>query len=86
MVKSMYRVKELIKILLVKNGISMRQLVKKMNGAGYEEMTIGGFSKMLNTESIKFTRVQNILDFLGYEFKVVPKKENKNIELELLEI
>ena len=42
-----------------------------MNEAGYPEMTIGGFSKMLKTKSIKFTKVQEILDFLGYGLKVV---------------
>lgn len=55
----------------------MRKLVKKMNEAGYPEMTIGGFSKMLKTGSIKFTKVQEILDFLGYGLKVVEKPNQK---------
>lgn len=66
-------IKELIAILLFRKGYSMRKLVKKMNEAGYSEMTIGGFSKMLKTKSVKFTKVQEILDFLGYELKVVKK-------------
>lgn len=70
-------VKELITILLFRKGLSMRKLVKKMNEAGYPEMTIGGFSKMLKTKSIKFTKVQEILDFLGYGLKVVEKPEQK---------
>ncbi len=70
-------VKELITILLFRKGLSMRKLVKKMNEAGYSEMTIGGFSKMLKTKSIKFTKVQEILDFLGYGLKVVEKTEQK---------
>ncbi len=83
----MYNIKELIRILLLKNGLSMRKLVQKMNEAGYDEMTIGGFSKMLKTESIKFTRVQDILNFLGYEFKIVKKRqENNDDELELLNL
>lgn len=82
----MYNVSELIRILLLKNGVSMRKLVSKMNDAGYEKMTIGGFSKMLKTESIKFTRVQDILDFLGYEFKVVKKEDKKETKFDLLEI
>ncbi|HIQ89607.1 TPA: hypothetical protein IAA68_07265 [Candidatus Galligastranaerophilus faecipullorum] len=65
----------------------MRKLVQKMNDAGYDEMTIGGFSKMLKTESIKFTKVQEILDFLGYEFKVVRKSTSEpEREMELLKI
>ncbi len=83
----MYNVKDLIRFLLLKNGLSMRKLVQKMNDAGYDEMTIGGFSKMLKTESIKFTKVQEILDFLGYEFKVVRKSTSEpEREMELLKI
>ena len=70
-------VKELITILLFRKGLSMRKLVKKMNEAGYSEMTIGGFSKMLKTRSIKFTKVQEILEFLGYGLKVVEKPTQK---------
>jgi len=70
-------IKELITILLFRKGLSMRKLVKKMNEAGYPEMTIGGFSKMLKTKSIKFTKVQEILDFLGYGLKVVEKQPRK---------
>ncbi len=83
----MYNVRDLIRILLLKNGVSMRKLVVKMNEAGYEKMTIGGFSKMLKTESIKFNKVQDILEFLGYELKIVKKeKANSEAELELLKI
>lgn len=85
----MYNVKELIQVLLLKNGLSMRKLVGKMNMAGYDKMTIGGFSKMLKTESIKFNKVQEILEFLGYEFKVVRKNNiniNEDKELNILEI
>ena len=83
----MYNVKDLIRFLLLKNGLSMRKLVQKMNEAGYDEMTIGGFSKMLKSESIKFTRVQEILDFLGYEFKVVKKEKTEtDTDMELLNI
>ncbi len=70
-------VKELITLLLFRKGLSMRKLVKRMNDAGYPEMTIGGFSKMLKTKSIKFTKVQEILDFLGYSLKVVEKTAQK---------
>lgn len=76
-------IKELITVLLFRKGYSMRKLVKKMNEAGYPEMTIGGFSKMLKTKSVKFTKVQEVLDFLGYELKVVKKPttgESKNEE------
>ena len=82
----MYNPSELIKILILKNGLSMRKLVTKMNNAGYEKMTIGGFSKMLKTNSIKFAKVQDILDFLGYEFKVVKKIQDKQEEVDLIDL
>ena len=82
----MYNPSELIKILILKNGLSMRKLVTKMNNAGYEKMTIGGFSKMLKTNSIKFDKVQDILDFLGYEFKVVKKVQDKQEEVDLIDL
>ena len=49
-------------------------------------MTIGGFSKMLKTNSIKFAKVQDILDFLGYEFKVVKKVQDKQEEVDLIDL
>lgn len=82
----MYSPSDLIKILILKNGLSMRKLVVKMNSAGYEKMTIGGFSKMLKTGSIKFNKVQDILDFLGYEFKVVKKTDKKSSEIDLIDL
>ena len=84
----MYSAKELIQILLLKNGLSMRKLVQKMNEEGYEPMTIGGLSKMLITDSIKFRRVQEILSFLGYGLKIVrlkPKNSKTPRALEEIE-
>ena len=70
----MLNIKEEIQVILLRNGLSMRKLVDKMNAAGYSKMTIGGFSRMLVTKSIKFDKVQDILDFLGYEI-VIRKKQ-----------
>jgi hypothetical protein len=39
----------------------------------YNTCSIGGFSKMLNTKSIKFEKVQENLDFLGYRIKIEKK-------------
>lgn len=69
----MLNIKEEIQILLLKNGLSMRKLIKKMKESGYETYSIGGFSKMLKTRSIKFDKVQEILDFLGYKIKIKKK-------------
>ena len=69
----MLNIKEEIQILLLKNGLSMRKLIQKMKDSGYDTCSIGGFSKMLNTKSIKFDKVQEILDFLGYKIKIEKK-------------
>ena len=69
----MLNIKEEIQILLLKKGLSMRKLIQKMNESGYETCTIGGFSKMLKTKSIKFEKVQEILDFLGYKITISEK-------------
>lgn len=70
----MLNIKEEIQILLLRNGLSMRKLVERMNNAGCNKCTIGGFSKMLITKSVKFDKVQEVLDFLGYEV-VIRKKQ-----------
>jgi hypothetical protein len=69
----MINIKEEIQILLLKNGLSMRKLIKKMEEAGYSTCSVGGFSKMLKTKSIKFDKVQEILDFLGYKIDITEK-------------
>ncbi|MBR1754679.1 hypothetical protein IJ732_07580 [bacterium] len=70
----MLNIKEEIQVILLRNGLSMRKLVEKMNDAGHPKMTIGGFSRMLVTKSIRFAKVQEVLDFLGYEL-IIKKKE-----------
>lgn len=69
----MLNIKEEIQILLLKKGLSMRKLVQKMEEVGYDRCSIGGFSKMLKTKSIKFEKVQEILDFLGYKIQIIEK-------------
>lgn len=69
----MLNIKEEIQILLLKKGLSMRKLIQKMDEAGCETCSVGGFSKMLKTKSIKFEKVQEILDFLGYKINITEK-------------
>jgi hypothetical protein len=69
----MLNIKEEIQILLLKKGLSMRKLIKKMSESGYNICSVGGFSKMLKTKSIKFDKVQEILDFLGYKINITEK-------------
>jgi len=51
----------------------MRKLIQKMSEAGYDIYSVGGFSKMLKTNSIKFSKVQEILYFLGYKINITKK-------------
>ncbi len=69
----MLDIKEEIQLLLVKNKLSMRKLIREMNAAGYKPPAISNFSKMLIKKTIKFSVTQEILDFLGYELRIHKK-------------
>ena len=70
----MINIQEEIKVLLLRKGLSMRKLLKRMAEKGYETFSISGLSTSLQKRSIKFDKVQEILDFLGYELEIKPKK------------
>lgn len=69
----MLNIKQEIQILLLRRGLSMRKLLVKMNEAGFSMPASSNFSVMLNKKRIRFETVQEVLDFLGYEFKIVEK-------------
>lgn len=69
----MLNIKQEIQILLLKRGLSMRKLLVKMKEAGYDMPASSNFSVMLSKKRIRFETVQEVLDFLGYEFKIVEK-------------
>jgi len=69
----MINIKEEIQILLLKNGLSMRKLVAQMNEAGVKMPAASGLSVALAKKRIRFETVQEILDVLGYEIKIVKK-------------
>ena len=69
----MLNIKQEIQILLLRKGLSMRKLLVKMNEAGFSMPASINFSVMLNKKRIRFETVQEVLDFLGYEFKIVEK-------------
>lgn len=70
----MLDIKEEIQILLLRNGLSMRKMIKKMNEQDLMQVKITSFSRMLNDKTIKFELVQQVLDFLGYEMTIIKKK------------
>ncbi len=66
-------IKEEIKILLLKNNMSMRQMVGAMNTKGIDVGSIQNLSNKFRNKTIRFEEVQEILDFLDCEFKIVEK-------------
>jgi len=69
----MINIKEEVQIILLKNGLSMRKMLKKMRECGIEAPDPSSLSKMFSSKSIRFDRVQQILDFLGYELVIKRK-------------
>ena len=69
----MLNIKQEIQILLLRRGLSMRKLLVKMKEAGFDMPASSNFSVMLSKKRIRFETVQEVLNFLGYEFKIVEK-------------
>lgn len=65
-------IKEDIKMLLAKNGITMTELAKKLS-TEEEQVTVQSISKKLSKKTIKFEEVRKILDILGYEIEYKEK-------------
>ncbi len=70
----MMNIYEEIKVILVRNGKSMSKVLKKMKAEGHKVPFPSNLSKMFLSGSIRFRLVQELLDYLGYEFKIVEKK------------
>ena len=71
----MLNIYEEIRIILLRQGLSMRKLSIKMNEENLKVPVEGGLSNSFAQGSIKFRTVQQILDFLGYELVIREKKE-----------
>ncbi len=71
----MLNIYEEIRIILLRQGLSMRKLSIKMNEENLKVPVEGGLSNSFAKGSIKFRTVQQILDFLGYELVIREKKE-----------
>lgn len=66
-------IKEEIKILLLKKNMSMRQMAGAMNAKGFDVGSIQNLSNKFRNKTIRFEEVQEILDFLNCELKIVQK-------------
>ena len=73
----MIDIKQEIQILLLKKCLSMRKIAQILREKGYNIPKASGLSYRFNQKRILFETVQEILDYLGYEIKIVEKtKEN----------
>ena len=69
----MLDIKQEIQILLLRQGLSMSKMTKKMRDINPTNPNVASLSRMLSTKTIKFETVQQILEFLGYEFDIKKK-------------
>ncbi len=64
-----------IQILLLRRGWSMRKLARQMIADGHKIPKDGGLSNKFNSKAIRFEEVQEILDYLGYEWCIKEKQK-----------
>lgn len=69
----MIDIKQEIQVILLRSGMSMSKLTRKLQSEGISNINIASLSRMLTTKTIKFETVQQILDYLGYEIDIKKK-------------
>ena len=69
----MIDIKQEIQILLLKNCLSMRNMAEILRQKGINVPKASGLSYRFNQKRVLFETVQEILDYLGYEIKIVKK-------------
>jgi len=73
----MIDIKQEVQILLLKNCLSMRKIAQILREKGIDIPKASGLSYRFNQKRVLFETVQQILDYLGYELKIV-KKDSKD--------
>ena len=73
----MIDIKQEIQIILLKKCLSMRKIAELLRKEGHDIPKASGLSYRFNQKRVLFETVQQILDYLGYEIKIV-EKESKN--------
>ena len=71
----MLNIKEEVQILLLRNGLSMRKIAEILRAKGFDVPKASGLSYRFNQKRVRYETVAQILDYLGYEFKIVKKNE-----------
>lgn len=70
----MMDIRQELKILLIKEGTSMRKIVQKYRSSEYDIPNESTLSAELINKRIRFSTVQDLLYILGYEF-IIRKKQ-----------
>lgn len=71
----MLNIKEEFQVLLLRKGLSMSKMTRNMKKEGLSNINVASLSRMLSTKTVKFETIQLILDYLGYELSITPKKK-----------
>ncbi len=71
----MLNIKEEIQVLLLRKGLSMSKMTRNMKKECLSNINVASLSRMLSTKTVKFETIQLILDYLGYELSIAPKKK-----------
>lgn len=69
----MLDIKQEIQVLLLRQGLSMSTMARNMKAKGLANTNVASLSRMLSSKTIKFETVQQILNYLGYEFEIKKK-------------
>ncbi len=67
-------IKKEIKKLLIEKSLNMTNLINSLNEKTGKQDGLQNLSGKLNRNTLKFKEADEILDVLGYEFQIVPKK------------
>ncbi len=67
-------IREEIKILIVREGTSMRRIVNSDRAKGYDIPNESTLSYEFKNNRVRFSTVQDILEILGYEI-IIRKKQ-----------
>lgn len=70
-------IKEEIRVLLLRQGLSMRTLIPLLKEEGLDFHSIQNLSSKFRRKTIRFSEVEAILKFLGFELEIKKIDENK---------
>lgn len=64
-------IKEEVKILLIKKGITLTELVKMLNDKFQRNDTVQNLSKKLSKNTLKYREAVEIAEILGYKLQFI---------------